>query len=203
LSFAATEDQTVMRTFLDAKTMAKTLRESMRRREIELPHSECLEIVAAQFGFDDWNILAAKIGAAATRTPEARADHDDVSFDSAVPIMRIFAVDKAKEFYLDFLGFSLQWEHRITANSPLYAEICRSGLTLHLSEHHGDATPGSTVTVTIRGVDALHRELNGKQYTYAKPGIDDMPWGRVLQVADPFGNRLRFCEDKPWSAAKP
>lgn len=180
--------------------MAKALRDVMRRREVELTHSESLEIVAAQFGFDDWNILAAKIDAAAARTPQAGANADDVSFDSAVPVLRIFAVDKAKEFYLDFLGFSLEWEHRFSANSPLYAEIFRSGLTLHLSEHHGDATPGSTVTVTIRGVDALQRELIGKQYTYAKPGIDDMPWGRVLQVADPFGNRLRFCEDKPWSA---
>ncbi|MBV7484049.1 glyoxalase superfamily protein [Bordetella sp. BOR01] len=113
---------------------------------------------------------------------------------AAIPIIRIFSVDKAKEFYLGFLGFSLEWEHRFEKDLPLYAEIKRSGLTLHLSEHHGDATPGSTTFVPIEDIDALHRELTTKSYPYARPGIEVAGWGRVLEVADPFGNRIRFCE---------
>ncbi len=77
----------------------------------------------------------------------------------AVPIIRIFSQDKAKEFYLDFLGFKLDREHRFEANFPLYAQVSRSDLSLHLSEHHGDATPGSTVFVRIQDIDALHQEL--------------------------------------------
>ncbi|EHP42183.1 bleomycin resistance protein/dioxygenase [Cupriavidus basilensis OR16] len=117
-----------------------------------------------------------------------------MNLSPAIPIIRIFSVDKAKEFYLDYLGFSLDWEHRFEAGLPLYAQVRRSGLTLHLSEHHGDATPGSTVFVPMEDIDALHRELDAKQYPYAKPGIETVGWGRQLQVADPFGNRLRFCE---------
>jgi catechol 2,3-dioxygenase-like lactoylglutathione lyase family enzyme len=41
----------------------------------------------------------------------------------AIPILRIFSVDKAKEFYLDFLGFKLDWEHRFGDNFPLYAQV--------------------------------------------------------------------------------
>jgi extradiol dioxygenase family protein len=37
-----------------------------------------------------------------------------------VPILRVFDVAKAKEFYLDYLG-----------------------CVLHLSEHYGDVTPGA------------------------------------------------------------
>jgi len=37
----------------------------------------------------------------------------------AVPILRIFDEAKAKEFYLDFLGFSLGWEHRFEPDAPL------------------------------------------------------------------------------------
>lgn len=113
---------------------------------------------------------------------------------AAIPILRIFSVDKAKEFYVDFLGFTLDWEHRFGDDFPLYAQVSRSGLVLHLSEHHGDATPGSTVFVPVQDIDSLHRELAAKSYRYAKPGIEDLDWGRQLQVADPFGNRLRFCE---------
>jgi len=117
-----------------------------------------------------------------------------VQLSPAIPILRIFSVDKAKEFYLDFLGFTLDWEHRFGDDFPLYAQVSRSGLTLHLSEHHGDATPGSAIFVPIDDVDALHRELTARQYRYAKPGVEDAGWGRQLQVKDPFGNRLCFCQ---------
>jgi hypothetical protein len=52
-----------MRDFHDAKLMAKTLREQLAGRNIDVSHSLALELVATQFGFDDWNILAAKIDA--------------------------------------------------------------------------------------------------------------------------------------------
>lgn len=113
----------------------------------------------------------------------------------AIPIIRIFSEQKAKEFYLDFLGFTLEWEHRFEEGMPLYAQIRRSDLVLHLSEHHGDATPGSAIFVPITGIDALHGELIAKNYPYARPGVDTAPWGRVMQIADPFGNRIRFCEN--------
>ncbi len=117
-----------------------------------------------------------------------------MNLSAAIPILRIFSVDKAREFYVDFLGFSWDWEHRFEPGFPLYAQIRRSGLTIHLSEHHGDASPGSTVFVPVLDIAALHDELRAKSYAYAKPGIEEVGWGKQLQVADPFGNRLRFCE---------
>ena len=68
-----------------------------------------------------------------------------------IPILRIFDVDKAKAFYVDFLGFQIDWEHRFDVSSPLYMQVSRARLTLHLSEHHGDACPGSTVFVFFAG----------------------------------------------------
>jgi len=115
-------------------------------------------------------------------------------FSPAIPILRIFSVEKAKEFYLDFLGFTLEWEHRFEEGTPLYAQIKRGDLVVHLSEHHGDATPGSTIFVPVDDIETLHRELIDKHYNYARPGIDKMDWCKQVQVADPFGNRLRFCE---------
>lgn len=53
-----------MRTFLDAKTIAKTLRSELAVKKIELTHSESLELVSRLFGFKDWNSLATRIGEA-------------------------------------------------------------------------------------------------------------------------------------------
>lgn len=110
-----------------------------------------------------------------------------------IPIFRIFDVAKAKEFYVDYLGFQIDWEHRFDADAPLYLQISRAGFILHLTEHHGDCCPGSTVFVNTQGLDGFHSELASKNYQYLRPGIEIAPWGdRVMQVCDPFGNRLRF-----------
>ncbi|SDH53041.1 glyoxalase superfamily protein [Bosea robiniae] len=185
-----------MRSFRDAKLMARSLRDTMAARQVMLSHSETLEIVARQFGYDDWNVLAAKIGEGAPAAPPEKPA-EAVRLQMGIPILRIFDEAKAKEFYLGFLGFAMDWDHRFGPNMPLYMQVSRSGLVLHLSEHHGDASPGSTVFVWMEGVDAYRAELIGKRYTYSKPGIqEEGPGGRTLEVPDPFGNRIRFCEKR-------
>lgn len=120
---------------------------------------------------------------------------DVPAFGRTVPILRMFDVAKAREFYLDWLGFQIVFEHRFAPDLPLYLGIERAGLELHLSEHHGDASPGAHVRVETTGLDALHAELSAKRYRYGRPGIEEQPWGaRELTVHDPFGNRITFSE---------
>lgn len=115
--------------------------------------------------------------------------------ERVIPILRVFDVDKAKEFYVDYLGFQVEWEHRFEANTPAYLQIVRDGLTFHLSEHHGDACPGATVFVWMTGLEAFHAELAAKNYQYLRPGIETTFYGsRSVQTTDPFGNRIRFNE---------
>ncbi len=113
-----------------------------------------------------------------------------------IPVLRSFDEAKARAFYLDYLGFTVAWEHRFAPGMPLYMQVERDGIVLHLSEHHGDATPGSTVFIACEGLDALHAELAAKNYPNMRPGIEKVDWGRELTVIDPFGNRLRFTEQR-------
>lgn len=177
-----------MRDYRDAKTMAKAMREALAARNLTITHSEALEIVARQFGVETWNILSAKMDAASTK--------GEIAFEQAVPIVRIFDVAKAHEFYLDFLGFSVDWEHRYGENFPLYSQVSRAGLRLHLSEHAGDATPGGNMVVYMKGIRAFQKELAGKNYRYMKPGLEDEGTRLEVTVIDPFNNRIRFMELK-------
>lgn len=59
-----------MHSFLDAKAMAKALRRTLATRNIELSHSDCLEVVAHQLGLADWNTLAARISSASSPNRE-------------------------------------------------------------------------------------------------------------------------------------
>jgi hypothetical protein len=119
-------------------------------------------------------------------------------FDATIPVLRIFDVPKAREFYLDFLGMSWDWEHRFDPTAPVFAQVSRGGLVLFLSEHFGDGTPGTKLMLRMTGLDALHAELTARPYRHANPAIIERPWcWRDMEVSDPFGNRLVFTEAMP------
>jgi hypothetical protein len=113
------------------------------------------------------------------------------------PILRIFDYGKAVEFYIDWLGFSINWEHR-SENTPVYLEISFRDITLHLSEHHGDCSPGARIFIDdFSGLIAYHKELIVKEYRYNRPGIDAPFYessALEMTVHDPFGNRITFVE---------
>lgn len=119
-----------------------------------------------------------------------------MSFGSVTPVLRIFDEAKAREFYMDFLGFAVDFEHRFGDNFPLYMGVSKDGCRLHLSEHHGDACPGAATRIQVSDLTAYQAELSARDYRYAKPGCPQkQPWGELsLTVADPFGNKLTFFE---------
>jgi uncharacterized protein YndB with AHSA1/START domain len=165
----------------EAKAMARRLREELADRGVEVSHSEALELVAHQHGARDWNTFTAD-----TSDPAA----PDIG--PVIPVLRIFDVAKAREFYGDFLGFAIDWEHTYDDHAPVYLQASRDGAVVHLSEHHGDASPGATVRILVRDVMRLHRELHERDYAYARPGVETEPWGLEVTVLDPFANRLVF-----------
>jgi hypothetical protein len=118
-----------------------------------------------------------------------------VEFMQVVPMLRIFSVEKARDFYLHFLGFKVDWENDGGGRAPMYMQISRGNLVLHLTEHYGDCTPGSNVYVIMEGIEALHREIISRGHKYMRPGLRKAPWNAtVMELIDPFGNRLRFSE---------
>ncbi|MCO8312484.1 glyoxalase superfamily protein [Pseudomonas mandelii] len=116
-----------------------------------------------------------------------------MSFGKTTPILRIFDETKALEFYVDFLGFKIDWQHRFETNFPLYLQISRGECVLHLSEHHGDSTPGSALRIETDELETFQQQLLAKEYQFARPQIQAMPWGsQDMTISDPFGNRLVF-----------
>ncbi len=119
-----------------------------------------------------------------------------MKIDPAVPILRVFDEEKSKAFYVGYLGFNVDWEHRFEPGLPLYLQVTRGGCVLHLTEHHGDCCPGAAIRIAVEDIDALHGELQSKRYPNLRPRIENTPWGtRDLSVIDPFGNRLTFTSD--------
>jgi len=110
-----------------------------------------------------------------------------------VPILRSFDETKAKEFYVDWLGFAIDFEHRFDPGAPLYMGVSRGDCVLHISEHHGDGSPGAHIRIRVDDLEALHAELTAKNYKNYRPGLQDQEWGtREMTVQDGASNQLTF-----------
>ena len=112
-----------------------------------------------------------------------------------VPVLRMFDVAKAKEFYVGWLGFKVDWEHEFEPRMPVYMSISRDNIQIHLSEHYGDATPGSKVFIVCDEIKKYHEELQSRPYKYYRPALNKTFYGSLeIAVQDPFGNHLSFNE---------
>jgi catechol 2,3-dioxygenase-like lactoylglutathione lyase family enzyme len=112
------------------------------------------------------------------------------------PVIRIFDVAKAKEFYVDWLGFKIENEHAFADNFPIYIMVSLGSIVIHLSEHHGDCSPGAKIIIWVDGLKEFQTKLLSKKYKYYQPSIEKAFWGNalVMTVSDPFGNRIEFTE---------
>ncbi len=118
-------------------------------------------------------------------------------FTRSIPILRIFDIAKAKEFYLGFLGFKVDFEHRFEPDLPLFMQISLGDVILYLSEHHGDCSPGAKIVIETSGLAAYHADLAAKKYGYARPGLVEQPWGATtMTIAEPVYNHIEFSEHR-------
>jgi uncharacterized glyoxalase superfamily protein PhnB len=118
-----------------------------------------------------------------------------LTVSQTLPVFRIFDVGKAVSFYVDYLGFAVDWEHRFEPGMPAYMQVTLGGLSLHLSEHHGDCCPGGSVFVWTTGLDAYYETIRRKDYKYLRPGVEETFYGaRCLKLLDPFGNKILLNE---------
>ena len=64
-------------------------------------------------------------------------------FGSAIPVLRMLDEEKMKSFYCDFLGFTIDWEHRFneSPDSPLYLQAHLGDAVVHLNGHAGEDDP--------------------------------------------------------------
>ena len=114
---------------------------------------------------------------------------------TVIPQLRINSAVHSLKFYVEGLGFAVDWEHQFEPGYPLFIQVTRSGQTIFLTEHAGDCQVGGAVYFIVPDADACFSELTSRGITATNPPTNT-PWGtREFVVTDPDGNRLRFASD--------
>jgi uncharacterized glyoxalase superfamily protein PhnB len=126
--------------------------------------------------------------------PNIAALQEVYAVNTLIPILRIFDEAMARSFYQTYLGGAETFSHRFGVQAPLYLGVQLLGADLHLSEHFGDATPGSSIRLRIENLTDYHAQLAETAYPNANPSIHEQRWGLDMPISDPFGNRIIFCQ---------
>ena len=102
-------------------------------------------------------------------------------------MFRVVDASAATPWY-ERLGFEQIGLHRFEPDLPAYVFLRRGDVHLHLSEHTGDAPPGSLAYFYVDDLDAVAAEFGAE--------VTQQEWGRDLELVDPDGNRVRVGESR-------
>lgn len=112
------------------------------------------------------------------------------------PVFQVADYAQALAFYIDWLGFSIDWEDR-PASGGHYIQISRGDLILHLTTYPNVSCAGARALVEFSGLLAFHYLLLQKESVFSVPPLQKTTWNnKVLQLElfDPAGNCVVLTE---------
>jgi predicted enzyme related to lactoylglutathione lyase len=98
-------------------------------------------------------------------------------------------VDRAKEFYVDKVGFNADHDHRVS-DEIRFVQLTPPGsaCSIALGEGVVDAPPGSVkgMQLVVEDIEAAHAHLVERGVEASD--VQELPWGSFVFFSDPDGN---------------
>jgi catechol 2,3-dioxygenase-like lactoylglutathione lyase family enzyme len=99
-------------------------------------------------------------------------------------------VDRAKEFYVEKVGFNADHDHRVS-DEIRFVQLTPPGSACSIALGKGvtDAPPGSVkgMQMVVSDIHVAHAELAGRGVEVSD--VQEFPWGSFVFFDDPDGNR--------------
>jgi uncharacterized glyoxalase superfamily protein PhnB len=107
--------------------------------------------------------------------------------ENSIPILRCDDFAGAKRYYVDKLGFKLDFD------VPWMAQVSRGGCRIMLADRH-QGERGTWVWIGVEDADLLYTEFVAAGAVIRDPP-QNFEWAYEFQVEDPNGHVLRFGSD--------
>ena len=120
-------------------------------------------------------------------------------FKDVIPILDVRDVEKALCYYVEVLGFEIEFRYGKDPNN--YAGVCRDGVSLHMQWQHEDHFKAGTagrlrIRIVVDDPDALFEEYRRKGVLSEEVQVRDTDWTtREFGFRDLDGNGLIFYRD--------
>ncbi|MEG0383568.1 glyoxalase superfamily protein [Solibacillus cecembensis] len=113
---------------------------------------------------------------------------------TVIPAFRITDYSRSKAFYIEGMGFKIDWEHRFEPHFPVFVQITKDDMTIYLTEHTGDCQIGGLIHFFVPNVDNWYNELkSNKNICITEPPNNSLEGLRMMNIVDPDGNQIRIC----------
>ena len=110
--------------------------------------------------------------------------------EEMVPVFGIESYADAKAHYVDWLGFTIDWEWRAAAGQPVVMAISRGRAAFMLNEY--DAPGPSTVTLKVDDLQSLAAEWNSRRPGSVEIAIEPPYEFPAVFIRDSCRNALHF-----------
>jgi catechol 2,3-dioxygenase-like lactoylglutathione lyase family enzyme len=113
-----------------------------------------------------------------------------VGVECIIPILRVNSVAASIRYYVDVLGFKVDWGGE---EESTFASVSRSGRAIMLCQ--GDqGQPGTWLWIGVEDIEPLFTEYKTKGVKFREPPTN-YPWAYEMKIEDPDGHVLRFGSD--------
>lgn len=114
-----------------------------------------------------------------------------------IPVCRVFDYDKAIDFYVNWMGFKIEWEER-PDDGPFQIRLSLREISLHLVEMRDEGNLGTWAIITgFKNLVPYRKITSLKPSAYKMPVLKKVPREPntlSMTVVDPFFNRIEFRE---------
>ena len=110
-----------------------------------------------------------------------------VGVECIIPILRVAQLERSVRYYVDVLGFKVDWE------GEAMASVSRDGHAIMLSE--GDqGNAGTWVWIGVEDIEPLFNDFSSKNVNFREKPTN-YSWAYEMKIVDPDGHVLRFGSD--------
>lgn len=113
----------------------------------------------------------------------------EINFHASSPIFRVSNLAESLDYYVNKLGFSIDWTHESGM-----ASVSRLAANLMLCEND-QGNFGAWVYIGVGDAEKLHEELTANNAIIKLPPTN-YAWAKEIHVADVDGNVLRFGSEQ-------
>jgi catechol 2,3-dioxygenase-like lactoylglutathione lyase family enzyme len=108
-----------------------------------------------------------------------------VVVECIIPILSVKDLAASVRFYVDVLGFSLDWDDMATM-----ASVSRDGHAIMLCQQ-SQGQSGTWIWIGVEDIEPLYRQYSTRGVRFRQPPTD-YPWAYEMRLEDPDGHVLRF-----------
>jgi catechol 2,3-dioxygenase-like lactoylglutathione lyase family enzyme len=110
-----------------------------------------------------------------------------VGFECVIPILRVNSLAASIRFYVDVLGFKVDWGGE---DESTFASVSRDRRAIMLCQGE-QGQPGTWLWIGVEDIEPLFAKYRAEGVKF-REGPTNYPWAYEMKIEDPDGHVLRF-----------